>query len=363
MKVVRCECGNYYDLYKDSVCPKCGSDEYTTTGEKTAGVIMEDKKAIRKHEKEKRAEEKRLKKEQKQKAKEKKGKKGEYSAGKAEEDTSGKKSSKQDDEVNADSKEKGWNINDMPDGGFIDHADYTPKNKQSQETVDTRKLDDATVGEEYTEDDTTRRLKESSGDTVGEDSVADCSTIKLEEIDDINRQKTDPVTIPVFEDGHIEIYPDVDSKRDDLILPLEEDDDVPTKYFEEDDDTPTIYHFEPETSEVEPVVGWLVCIQGNNKGSSYILKTGVNNIGRGSDMDVVLKGDNYISRNKHAVIVYKPEERGFFIEPSEGQAKTYINEKLLMSYQKLMEGDVIRLGVGETRLVFVPLCSEEFDWN
>src|SRR5262249_23182140 len=45
----------------------------------------------------------------------------------------------------------------------------------------------------------------------------------------------------------------------------------------------------------EPVVGWLVCIKGPNKGRDYRLHSDVNKLGRAPNMDVCVEGDQTIS--------------------------------------------------------------------
>ena len=127
--------------------------------------------------------------------------------------------------------------------------------------------------------------------------------------------------------------------------------DVETKYAEETEDV------EP----VESVVGWLVCVEGMDKGAHFILKAGVNNLGRSVNMDVSIRNDVHVSRDRHSILTYEEESREFFIAPGIGQSITYMNEKPVLSVQKLTEGDCIRMG--KTKLIFVPLCSAEFGWR
>lgn len=51
-----------------------------------------------------------------------------------------------------------------------------------------------------------------------------------------------------------------------------------------------------------PVVGWLVCTDGVNKGTDYRLHQGRNFIGRSPEMDVCILGDNTVSRSSHAKV-------------------------------------------------------------
>lgn len=128
---------------------------------------------------------------------------------------------------------------------------------------------------------------------------------------------------------------------------------------QDDDDAKTVRYYETETG-VEPVVGWLVCIQGDDMGKSFNLKDGRNFIGRSAKMDVVLK-DNSVSRDKHAVVVYEPKRREFLAQPGESRELFYLNDNLVLNFEKLQVNDIIQ--VGNTKLMFVPFCSEVFSWD
>ena len=54
----------------------------------------------------------------------------------------------------------------------------------------------------------------------------------------------------------------------------------------------------------EPVVGWLVCTEGGEKGRDFRLLAKINTIGRSERMDVCIKNDPAISRENHARIGY-----------------------------------------------------------
>ena len=55
--------------------------------------------------------------------------------------------------------------------------------------------------------------------------------------------------------------------------------------------------------QTEPVVGWLVCIEGPLRGVDFRLHDGYNFIGR-EEGDIHIQGDNTISRQKHAVVAF-----------------------------------------------------------
>ncbi len=128
-----------------------------------------------------------------------------------------------------------------------------------------------------------------------------------------------------------------------------------TKKEEEDDTTVSL---EPP---VAPVVGWLVCVKGNNLGRDYRIVAGRNFVGRGDKMDICIKGDNSVSRASHAVVVYDPKSNVFLAQPGDAKELFYINDSLVLSPTQMKAMD--RISVGETTLVFVPLCGEGFQWS
>lgn len=111
----------------------------------------------------------------------------------------------------------------------------------------------------------------------------------------------------------------------------------------------------------EPVVGWLVAIAGNNFGMDFKLKTGRNFIGRASDMDVSLSGDNTISREKHAIILYEPKSNVFLVQPGDAKELFYLNDKVVLTATEINAYDILTLG--NTKLLFIPCCSDKFNWD
>lgn len=116
-----------------------------------------------------------------------------------------------------------------------------------------------------------------------------------------------------------------------------------------------------KTRNPQPVVGWLVCIEGTNYGHSFYLYAGKNFIGRASDMDICLKGDGSVSRTKHAIITYEPKERKFFAQPGESHELFYVNDNVVLTSVELKDRDEI--SVGKTKLVFVPFCNSKYGWE
>ena len=128
----------------------------------------------------------------------------------------------------------------------------------------------------------------------------------------------------------------------------------------DDDSTKTVRFYEADMS-IEPVVGWLVALSGNEKGKSYMLKAGPNFIGRDSSMDVTIAEDKTVSRNKHAVMIYDPKSRRFFALPGESKALFYVDDEVVLNNVEVKDRQIIT--VGETQLMLVPFCNSTFAWE
>ena len=111
---------------------------------------------------------------------------------------------------------------------------------------------------------------------------------------------------------------------------------------------------------IDPVVGWVVCIEGPSKGQDYRIKSERNFVGRDKSMDISISGDMGISRENHAVISYNPKNNGFRLFPGEGHGIVYLNDEEVYNSIELKRGDIIEMG--ETKLMFIPICGEDFKW-
>lgn len=112
---------------------------------------------------------------------------------------------------------------------------------------------------------------------------------------------------------------------------------------------------------VEPVVGWLVIVDGPGKGEARKLGIGMNSVGRGAEDRISLDfGDEEISRKSHALVTYDPKSNKFFAQHGGGVNLTYLNDQPLLQVQELVGREIISLG--NTKLCFVPFCGNEFTW-
>ena len=116
-----------------------------------------------------------------------------------------------------------------------------------------------------------------------------------------------------------------------------------------------------ESASFDPVVGWLVCIEGATKGTDYRIHSQNNYIGRSAKMDISIPEDSHISAENSAIIAYDNEDRVFYFGPGSGRNIVRVNGKPALSVEKIEAYDV--LTVGTTKLLFVPLCGDRFDWN
>ena len=120
----------------------------------------------------------------------------------------------------------------------------------------------------------------------------------------------------------------------------------------------------PEGSEgaQQPVVGWLVCTGGPNRGRDYRIKAGKNAIGRDAKNPIQITGDNAISRDGQAFVFYDDKAVKFhFKDGEQNQNLNYINGETVLNPVELKKGDLIQ--IGDTVLMFVPLCGDDFKWS
>ena len=116
-----------------------------------------------------------------------------------------------------------------------------------------------------------------------------------------------------------------------------------------------------DMARIDPVVGWLVCVGGPEKGKDYRIRSENNTIGRSKDMYICISGDESISRERHTVITFDPQRNAFHLSPGEGRGLVYLNGEALLAHKQLAPYDKIMLG--KTTLLFVPFCGDKFKWE
>ncbi len=133
---------------------------------------------------------------------------------------------------------------------------------------------------------------------------------------------------------------------------------VATDFSEEGSDDLKTESIFMQKNNMNPVSGWLVGVEGENKGRSFEIHVNNNFVGRSMKNDIKIN-DEHISREKHFSVVYDPVSNKFFI--SAGKGLTHHNGKIVDSEAELSEGDVIKAGM--SAYVFVPYCREGRTWN
>lgn len=152
--------------------------------------------------------------------------------------------------------------------------------------------------------------------------------------DSMNEKNTSYIELPEYEEQKTEAYGEFVSE------------------FEK-----TISVFVDE-SKNELTTGWLVCIDGEEKGKSYTVHSGRNFAGRSLEADIPLMDDSSITREHQFSIVYDPRSVEFYVV-NEGDC-TCLNNEPIKKEQKLCDGDVIQ--AGKSKYVFVPFCKRGREW-
>lgn len=113
---------------------------------------------------------------------------------------------------------------------------------------------------------------------------------------------------------------------------------------------------------INPVRGWLVAVDGEKLGVSYVLHGEQNSIGRGQKFDVNLSFDRAVSSDGNAVIAYDSRNKKFFLSPVLGKGKNnvYHNDSMLLMPMELSDYD--RIQFGTTTYVFRSFCNESFTY-
>ncbi|MFI3291262.1 MAG: FHA domain-containing protein [Opitutales bacterium] len=109
------------------------------------------------------------------------------------------------------------------------------------------------------------------------------------------------------------------------------------------------------------VVGWVTIVSGYGRGRSFELKHGYSFVGKDASQEVCLNfGDESISKEKHIKFLYDDQDRCFYVTAGESRNLGRINGKLFDGLTPIKNYDKIK--IGNTELLFIALCGEEFSW-
>lgn len=140
------------------------------------------------------------------------------------------------------------------------------------------------------------------------------------------------------------------------------DGDSDTKIFRPSSKTAIGNGVQSESFVTEPVVGWLVIIEGPGKGNFVKLGFGMNAIGRSAESRVSIDfGDDQISRENHALLTYDAKNKKFYIQHGGGTNLTYLEDSPVLQPYELLGNEII--SIGNTKLYFVPFCGTNFNWD
>lgn len=112
------------------------------------------------------------------------------------------------------------------------------------------------------------------------------------------------------------------------------------------------------TSE-EPIVGWLVCVNGFDRGRNYAVKDKVNRIGSSPDNDIRIHREAAVMPDNHASIAYNKNTAACILQIGSG-SNVRINGQYIDRPQALKKFDIIT--IGNTQLVYAPF-SEGLGWK
>ncbi len=110
-----------------------------------------------------------------------------------------------------------------------------------------------------------------------------------------------------------------------------------------------------------PILGWLVCIQGGKQGKDFRLTQETNYIGRAASNDICLDFDEAISRDTTITITYVKQSRVFRLNSEQSRNPVLVNGVPVMTELYLRDKDVI--SVGSTQLKLVCFCDASFVWE
>jgi hypothetical protein len=119
---------------------------------------------------------------------------------------------------------------------------------------------------------------------------------------------------------------------------------------------------EKDTGGFDPVVGWLVVVEGPGRGKAVNIHAGMNSLGRNANQRISVNfGDASISGEAAAFITFEPKRCTFHINHGGKANIVYLNEEAVLTPMPLVAGNIVT--IGETKLRFVPLCGADFNWE
>ena len=125
----------------------------------------------------------------------------------------------------------------------------------------------------------------------------------------------------------------------------------------------TVAYYNLADTETEPPTGWLVCVKGIYQGQVFACKSGRNRIGRNPNCNINLLNDASISREAHALVIYDPKQRVFYLQNGTGDGLVYLNDSMLFEHEHKQLKAYDQVQIGNEEFIFLPLCGERFSWE
>ena len=135
---------------------------------------------------------------------------------------------------------------------------------------------------------------------------------------------------------------------------------VASKY-KEDGKTPEEIAEMYRVPENKYVCGWLVCVEGVNRGRSYEIHPGRNFIGSADNMDIQILGDNKVDRHRHAGIAYDIKASSATLLPGEANGLVYYNGNAIYTATPIDDGETV--AIGNSKFVLRLHCDDSHNWN
>ncbi len=112
----------------------------------------------------------------------------------------------------------------------------------------------------------------------------------------------------------------------------------------------------------DPVVGWLVIVEGPGRGQAVNVYAGMNSLGRSAGQRIRVDfGDVSISGEGAAFITFEPKRGTFHINHGGKSNIVYLNDEPVLAPVPLP--DKASVAIGETKFHFVQLCGADFSWD
>jgi hypothetical protein len=112
----------------------------------------------------------------------------------------------------------------------------------------------------------------------------------------------------------------------------------------------------------DPVVGWLVIVEGPGRGQTVNIHAGMNSLGRSGGQRIRVDfGDTSISGEGAAFITFEPKRQTFHLNHGGKANIVYLNDEPVLSPVPLP--DKSSIAIGGTKFRFVQLCGVDFSWD